>query len=82
MDLVVDQIGVLRGPDPAAVEMAVVVVAQRGDIDTGFYRIGRSLLFGLSVHWRGLSAFVVVAALLPAGGSGGERPEDDDAEWV
>ena len=53
MDLVVDQIRVLRGADPAAVEMAVVVVAQRGDIDTGFYRIGRSLLSGLSVHWRG-----------------------------
>ena len=82
MDLVVDQLGVLRCPDPAAVEVAVVIGAEASDVDAGLCGVWRPLSSCLSLHGRGLSLWFVVAALLLSGGSGGERPELDNAEWV
>ena len=79
MDPVVDQIRVLRGADPAAVEVAVVVGAEASDVDAGLCGVWRPLSSCLSLHRRGLSALSVVAALLLSGGSGGERPEPDNA---
>ena len=46
MDLLVDAFGCLGRCDPAAVEVTVVVVAERGDVDAGINVIGGFMMFG------------------------------------